>query len=154
MDNELNRLPRNRSVPSATVIPILPYPDVRKAVGWLCDVFGFEERLQIADHRAQMIIPGGGAMIVAEYIDRERRPTEGADHISHQIMVRIAAVQTHYENAVACGADILQPPVDHVFGERQYVVRDIGGHRWTFSQTLADADPSDWGSDGVVLKHP
>ena len=49
-------------------------------------------------------------------------------------------------------ADILQPPVDHMFGERQYVVRDIGGHRWTFSQTMVDSNPADWGGDEVVLK--
>src|SRR2546429_9037060 len=102
---ESGELPANRSVPSATVIPILPYPDVREAVIWLCDVFGFSERLQIGDHRAQMNIDGGGAMIVAEYIDRERRPERGADHISHQIMVRIADVQAHYEHAKGRGAD-------------------------------------------------
>jgi uncharacterized glyoxalase superfamily protein PhnB len=43
-----------RSVPSATVIPELPYPDVRAAVAWLCSAFGFRERFQIGDHRAQL----------------------------------------------------------------------------------------------------
>ena len=99
-----------------------------------------------------MNIEGGGAMIVAEYIDRDRPPMRGSDHVSHQIMVRIANVQAHYEHATNCGADILQPPVDHMFGERQYVVRDIGGHRWTFSQTITDSNPADWGGDDVVLK--
>ena len=133
------------------MIPVLPYPDVREAVKWLEDVFGFRERLQIADHRAQLVI-GDGAMIVAEYIDRERRPQVGADYVSHQVMVRISDVTAHFEHVRACGAEILQPPVDHVYGERQYVVRDIGGHRWTFSQTLADSDPGDWGGEGVILK--
>ena len=91
-------------------------------------------------------------MIVAEYIDRERRPQVGADYVSHQVMVRISDVTAHFEHVRACGAEILQPPVDHVYGERQYVVRDIGGHRWTFSQTLADSDPGDWGGEGVILK--
>ena len=63
----VDRLPKNRSVPSSTVIPVLSYPDVRQAVKWLEDVFGFRERLQIADHRAQLVI-GDGAMIVAEYM--------------------------------------------------------------------------------------
>ncbi|MEO8071108.1 MAG: VOC family protein [Acidobacteriota bacterium] len=85
-------------------------------------------------------------------MDRDRRPQPGADHISHQIMVRIDDVAAHFAHARSRGAAILQDPVDHVFGERQYVARDIGGHRWTFSQTLADADPKDWGGDVVVLK--
>jgi len=153
MFHTADSLPMNRSVPHATVVPILAYPDVRKAVDWLRETFGFTERLQIAEHRAQLVI-GGGAMIVAEYIDRERRPTEGADYVSHQIMVRVEDVQRHYEHAVARGAEILQPPVEHMFGERQYVMRDIGGHRWTFSQTMRDVHPSEWGDEHVVLKQP
>jgi len=31
-------------------------------------------------------------------------------------------------------------------------VRDIGGHRWTFSQTLFNAHPADWAGPDVVLK--
>jgi uncharacterized glyoxalase superfamily protein PhnB len=148
----VNQFAKNRSIPSSAVVPVLAYPDVREAVAWLHAVFGFRERLQIADHRAQLIIGDSGAMIVAEYIDRERRPQAGADHVSHQIMVRVKDVAAHFEHVRSCGGEILQPPVDHVYGERQYVVRDLGGHRWTFSQTLADADPADWGDDNVTLK--
>jgi len=142
---------RNRSVPSPSVIPILPYPDVREAVAWLTRVFGFVERMRIAVHRAQMNIGGEGAMIVAEYIDRTRRPERGADHISHQIMVRVDDVDAHHARAVREGAEILEAIVEHVFGERQYVVRDVGGHRWTFSQTIRDMHPSEWADAEVQL---
>jgi uncharacterized glyoxalase superfamily protein PhnB len=148
----MTSLPPNRSAPHAMVIPVLAYPDVRTAVAWLCDVFAFTERLQIADHRAQLVIGDGGAMIVAEYIDRARPPMLGADHVGHSVMVRIADVQGHHDHAKARGAEILQPPSDQPFGERQYVVRDLGGHRWTFSQTLADVHPNEWGGADVVLK--
>ena len=47
------RVRTNRSIPSATVIPVLIYPDVRAAVEWLTNAFGFSERLQIGeDHLA------------------------------------------------------------------------------------------------------
>ena len=36
----------NRSAPKATVVPILVYEDVGKAIEWLCDTFGFRERLR------------------------------------------------------------------------------------------------------------
>lgn len=142
---------RNRSVPASPVIPILPYPDVREATEWLCRVFGFVERLRIAAHRAQLDIGGDGAMIVAEYIDRNRQPERGADHISHQIVVRVDDVGAHHARSAREGAEILQAPVDHPFGERQYVVRDVGGHRWTFSETLADTHPNEWGGPDVEL---
>ena len=35
-----------RSIPSATVIPVLVYPDVREAVGWLSTAFGFGHALK------------------------------------------------------------------------------------------------------------
>jgi uncharacterized glyoxalase superfamily protein PhnB len=35
-----------------------------------------------------------------------------------------------------------------MYGERQYSAEDPWGHRWTFSQTVADVDPRDWG--GII----
>ena len=47
----MRRVKPNRSIPSATVVPVLIYPDVREAVAWLSAAFGFAERVQIgADH--------------------------------------------------------------------------------------------------------
>jgi uncharacterized glyoxalase superfamily protein PhnB len=31
----------NRSAPTATVVPILVYDDVARAIDWLCAAFGF-----------------------------------------------------------------------------------------------------------------
>ena len=32
-------------------------------------------------------------------------------------------------------------PIDFEYGERQYEAEDLAGHRWTFSETLADVAP-------------
>lgn len=66
----------NRSIPSATVIPVLIYPDVRAAVEWLSAAFGF--------------------------------------------------------------------------AERQYAAADPAGRHWTFSETLADVAPEEWGGISVT----
>ena len=51
---------RNRSIPTPPVVPVLIYPDVRQAVAWLEEVFGFAERLQIGEaHRSQMTYRDG-----------------------------------------------------------------------------------------------
>ena len=42
-------------------------------------------------------------------------------------------------------------PTDFEYGERQYAVEDLAGHQWTFSQTLRDVAPEEWGGDDVVL---
>jgi len=47
---------------------------------------------------------------------------------------------------------ILAPPTDHPYGERQYNVQDFAGHRWTFTQSLADVAPGQWGGTSVALE--
>ncbi len=133
----------NRSVPSATVIPVLIYPDVRAAVAWLCAAFGFTERVQIGeDHRSQLSL-GDGALIVGD-VHGDRRPPQPGE-VTHSVVVRVEDARAHCENARRSGARILMEPTDLMFGERQYNAEDPAGHHWTFSQTLADIAPEEWG---------
>jgi len=121
------------------VIPVLAYPDVAEATDWLCDAFGFKVRLRIGSHRAQLVF-GDGAVIV----------TEG-DAAAASVHVRVEDADSHHERASSRGAEILNPPTDYPYGERQYSAEDIGGHRWTFSQSIADVDPASWGATSIDL---
>jgi uncharacterized glyoxalase superfamily protein PhnB len=123
----------NRSVPDAAVIPELPYPDVREAAEWLCRAFGFRERLQIGDHRAQLVYENGAVIVI-----------QGEDGPSH-LLVRVEDADAHRARAEAAGATIRSEPTDWPYGERQYSAEDPGGHIWTFSESIADVDPADWG---------
>jgi uncharacterized glyoxalase superfamily protein PhnB len=138
----------NRSIPSATVIPVLVYPDVREAVAWLSAAFGFVERVQIGEnHRSQLSV-GDGAVIVGD-VHGERRPPRPGE-ITHSVMVRVDDAYAHCERARTHGARILMQPTDHVYGERQYAAEDYAGHHWTFSETLADVAPEEWGGVSVT----
>ena len=133
----------NRSIPSAVVIPVLIYPDVRAAVSWLGEAFGFVERVRIGeDHRSQLSF-GDGAVIIGD-VRNERRPPR-AGEVTHSVMVRVDDVDAHCERARAHGARILMEPTDFEYGERQYAAEDPAGHRWTFSETLEDVAPESWG---------
>jgi len=137
----------NRSIPAATVIPVLIYPDVRAAVAWLGAAFGFEERVQIGDnHRSQLKV-GDGAVIVGD-VRGERRPP-GDGEVTHQVMVRVEDVRAHCERARAKGAKIIDELTDFPHGERQYTAVDLAGHQWTFSETIEDVAPESWG--GVTV---
>jgi uncharacterized glyoxalase superfamily protein PhnB len=137
---------KNRSVPSATVIPVLIYPDVRQAVAWLEKAFGFRERLKIGeDHRSQMTVGDGGAVIVGDVRGNRRPPRPG--EVTQSVMVRVEDATAHCELAQANGAKIVDPLTDHPFGERQYTAEDLAGHVWTFSQSLRDVDPAEWGGE-------
>ena len=129
----------NRSIPRCTVIPELAYPDVTKAAEWLCDVFGFTLRLAIGDHRAQLNV-GDGAVVVTERLN-----DAGSSDKTHSVLVRIEDVERHHQHVLQRGVQILRQPADHPYGERQYTAQDFGGHVWTFTQSIADVDPKDWG---------
>jgi uncharacterized glyoxalase superfamily protein PhnB len=137
----------NRSIPSATVIPELTYPDVRAAVDWLSAAFGFGERVRIGeDHRSQMNV-GDSAVIAAD--DSHGRTSPRPGESTHAVIVRVDDARAHCERARAHGARILMEPTDFEYGERQYTAEDLAGHQWTFSQTLADVAPEEWGGQSV-----
>ena len=123
----------NRSIPDATVIPELSYPDVGAAVDWLCNAFGFTLRVRLGNHRAQLNA-GDGALVV-----RDGEP--GRD----RVMIRIDDADAHCARAEGAGARIVMRPADQPFGERQYTAEDFSGRQWVFSQTIADVAPEEWG---------
>ncbi len=110
----------NRSMPPSTVIPVLVYPDFAKAVTWLCDVFGFIERLRIGSHRSQLSIGEGCVVATA-------RPA-------------------------LLPSEVRAPPATYPFGERRYSAENLAGHTWTFSQSIADVDPREWGGTVVTAR--
>jgi uncharacterized glyoxalase superfamily protein PhnB len=137
----------NRSIPAAAIIPVLIYPDVREAVAWLSAAFGLEERVRIGEnHRAQLRF-GAGAVIVADVRGDRRPPRPG--EATHSVLVRVEDAHAHCERARKNGARILMEPTDFEYGERQYSAEDTAGHQWTFSETLADVAPEEWGGESV-----
>jgi uncharacterized glyoxalase superfamily protein PhnB len=133
----------NRSMLESVVIPQLAYHDVGEAVSWLCLAFGCKERIRIGNHRAQLTFPGGGSLVVTERAPEQKALAGG--YACHRVMVRVSDVNAHHRHAAQHGAKILSAPKDYPYGERQYSVVDPGGHRWDFSQTIADVDPAAWG---------
>lgn len=133
----------NRSVPPCTVILVLIYPDPGAAADWLTKAFGFTVRLRIANHRIQMNA-GDGCFTIAE--------GKVAPNDSHSVQVRIEDADGHCARARRNGAVILTEPADQPYGERQYNARDFHGHRWDFTETVADIAPEEWSSGAFHLE--
>jgi uncharacterized glyoxalase superfamily protein PhnB len=127
-------------MPAAAIIPVLEYPDVPAAVKWLEEAFGFEVRLRIGAHRAQLQF-GGGAIVVSQSSLPDAVPGSGS------VMVRVEAIAAHLSRARRQGAEIVRELENLPYGERQYTCLDPAGHRWTFSETIANVDPADWGGE-------
>ena len=132
----------NRSAPHARVTPVLTVADVRSAVAWYTEVFGFVEHVRIGDgHRSQLGLPDGppAELVVAEVRPGRRTPEKER---SHQVMLKVADVASVIEAALAREGRLVDPPHDWEYGERQATIDDPFGHQWVLNQTLTDIAPS------------
>jgi uncharacterized glyoxalase superfamily protein PhnB len=138
----------NRSVPPATVVPVLVYPDVRAAVAFLTAAFGFVERTRVGEsHRAQLAVGADGAVIVADIGGDRRSPHH--DGVTHMVRVRVDDVDTAFVRARDHGVIVLEAPVDREYGERDCTVEDLAGHRWQLAEVVADVAPEEFGCQTV-----
>ena len=136
----------NRSSPTATVVPILVYEDVGRAISWLCRAFGFAERLRVERDvvgHAQLAVAEGAIMLGRQ--GGPYRAPHGPE-VAAYVHVTVDDVEKHFEQAKGAGASIVKPPTDMPFGVRQYTAKDPEGHWWTFSQNTADVAPEAWGA--------
>jgi len=132
-----------------TVFPMMAYRDGAKAMDWLVDAFGFEERRRLlADDgrlaHGELAISGSIVMLAtpsAEYEGPQRHAERCAvarrwlevPWIVDGVLVYVDDVAAHFDHARSRGATILSLLEDGP-GGRRYRVADIEGHRWMFAQ--------------------
>jgi uncharacterized glyoxalase superfamily protein PhnB len=142
----------SRTTGSASVAPELVYGDVEEAADWLCEKFGFIELWRAGGHRARVAF-GNGTVILADADPQYGRAVPGpSGPRSHAVMVKVANVDEHHDHARQHGARIVSSPADYSYGERQYTAEDLAGHRWTFTQAIADLAPEDWGGTSKTAR--
>ena len=122
-----------REVPN--VIPLLACSDIEREHDFLVDALGFTsaglERVPDATVVHAEVRAGSRQV----WLHREdegsglfaptRRGTAGGG-----IVVHVPDVDEHHDRARAAGAEILYPPTDQDYGQREYGVRDPEGHLW------------------------
>ncbi|MFV2178392.1 VOC family protein [Actinomadura sp. LOL_016] len=126
------------------VTPMLSYEDVRAALAWLGDAFGFREtgRITMPDGtigHAEMETGDGGLIMMAEPTPAYRSPGRHAEtcadaaawssvpYVIDGVHVYVSDVEAHLGRARRAGATILGEP-----GDGRYRAADLEGHRWMF----------------------
>ena len=146
----------NRSRPRG-IIPTLYYEDVAKAIDWLCGAFGCAERFRYGpqDHvaGAQLTAGDGVVMLSVARVGQSPRWEDKAEfgpprdrEVTVVLSVHVEDVDQHFERAQQFGARIVHEPETYNFGERQYTAEDVAGYRWSFSQSISDVAPEEWGA--------
>jgi PhnB protein len=122
----------------------LAYRDERAALEYLVRVFGFEEvreaRTDLDGHILALLQMGEGMFMIGREdaeVHRIHSPNRlGGSTV--QLQIRVRDIETHYQRAVAEGAEITMPLEDAFYGERRYEASDLGGHRWHFAEPFTD----------------
>src|SRR5262252_8933982 len=132
-----------------TIIPQLPYADIRAALMFLEQAFGFREipasRMEAADgviHHAIVEFGGGVIGIGTQGAHGAISPQRGGIE-SQYLSVAVADVEAHYQRALAAGARIAREPRGHGPDAHAYEALDPEGHRWRFvHQRVREVPPS------------
>jgi len=116
-----------------SIFPAIRYRDARRAAAWLQQAFGFREH---ASHpapdggiaHAEMTLGNGMVM----FSSGNGQPDNPWSEVPMGIYVVVADIDAHFARAQAAGAEIVTPLNDTDYGSREYAVRDLEGHLWSF----------------------
>ena len=125
------------------------YAEPAKAIDWLCRAFGFQVRVKIEGEPGQImhseLTYGDGVIMVGGGHKESRVSPRAIDgRGTQQLMVYVDDVEKHCATAREHGAKIVSPLSTTDYGDdwytdRIYECEDLEGHRWWFTQRLAEA---------------
>ncbi len=130
-----------RQQTTPTIVPFLRYRDAAAAIDWLVAAFGAERWLVMAGPdggiaHAELRLGDGFVMLGSETEGSPlgMRSPKDVGAITQGLYVLVAPddLDAHHARAVASGAEVLIPLQDMDYGSREYTVRDLEGHVWSF----------------------
>jgi uncharacterized glyoxalase superfamily protein PhnB len=137
---------RNRSVPSDSVVPHIVYRDPVEACEWVSRVFGFRENFRYGDPVSGVQVLFGQVCVMLHRANPGSLSPAQLGYGTQSLTLIVEDVDAHYAKTIAERATIVEELHETIYGERQYGVEDLAGHRWIFSQHARDEDPAGWGA--------
>jgi uncharacterized glyoxalase superfamily protein PhnB len=125
----------------STIIPCLRYRDAHAAIDWLCQAFGFTRQAVYENERGGVehaqLTYGNGMIMLGEVRDNDfgQHIVQPADLDGRETQcpcVIVANCKSHYQQAVAAGATIIDDYSEKDYGGAGYSCRDPEGHLWYF----------------------
>jgi len=125
---------RNASEGKPNIFPALRYRNGSAAVEWLGRAFGFEKHMVVPGPEgnvahAQMKLGSGMIMLGS---GQHGSPNDPWNEVRQGVYVQVDDLDAHYARARAAGAEIVRPLQDTDYGSREFSVRDLEGHLWSF----------------------
>jgi uncharacterized glyoxalase superfamily protein PhnB len=120
------------------IVPILSFRDGIRTVDWLCEAFGFERMMVMADDDGRVghcELALGRQLIIGGSADGGGSEWKRIAHPPGRAMLYVAlagGLPEHCERARAAGAEIAMEPSEKEYGGADYTARDPEGNLWTF----------------------
>ncbi len=112
----------------STLSPIIPYKDLRGAIDFLCEAFGFErhEIHEGDDGEIQHVELRLGDAVVMPTTTQHGEPGHAL------VYVVVEDPDAHHDHAKEVGAEITMELRDTDYGSRDYAAKDPEGNGWFF----------------------
>ena len=127
----------------AACCPYLFYDDVGRAIRFLSEAFGMEERLADRDEGGKVnhaqVAYGPSVIMLGEtgahagY--RARKSPAETGSLNAGVYLFVEDVDAHAQRARTAGAKILMEPTDMHWGDRLYCAEDPEGQFWMFAMS-------------------
>jgi PhnB protein len=130
------------------VSPHLSVAGAAAAIDFYKSVLGATERMRMATPDGSVahaeIEIGGSVVMIGEEMPGGRDPsprTLGGSPVA--LYVYVEDVDDVFQRAVDAGAETVQPPEDHFYGDRVAMFDDPFGHRWNIATHIEDVAPEE-----------
>jgi len=137
-------------LPRPSIVPQIPYHDVRAAIEFLERAFGFREvpSSRVEDENGEighaMLAFGDGVIGLGSHGGHGAQSPKSLGGESAYVSVYVPDVDVHYQRALAAGARIARGLRDQFWGDRTYEAFDPEGHRWRFHQRVRQVPREEW----------
>ena len=128
------------------VSPHLSVADAAAAIDFYTTVLGATERMRMATPDGAIahaeIDIGGSIIMIGDELPGGRDPsptTLGGSPVA--LFVYVEDVDNVFKRAVEAGAQVVQRPEDHFYGDRVAMFDDPFGHRWNIATHIEDVSP-------------
>lgn len=130
---------------------MIAYEDGPRAMDWLAEAFGFQERARMTDPDGRLshgeMQAGDGVIMLATPTPDHRAPKSHRDsceqarkwssvpYIIDGVLVYVKDVSARYRHVRQAGANIVSEPKEDSNG-KQYRAEDLERHRWMFMHSV------------------
>jgi PhnB protein len=131
-----------------SVTPYLVIDGAAKALDFYKKVFGATEVMRMQDPNgrighAEIKIGDSHIMLADEYPEKGYRGPTSLGGAAVSLMVYVDDADTIFKQALASGAQELQPMKDQFYGDRSGSLKDPFGHLWTIATHVEDIPPAE-----------